>query len=466
MQQNKKQKPAQKNAKVKVVNQVKIDPTTPVPFEFGSASASYSVISGQPFIPFLPPKNDFANMLMEARLTGVTHGACIRTKRDYCTGAGFHDLQSRTLDKGIIDWFKSMNLENESAHKLVRKMFGTHFTFGNTPVELVRFTVAGKRKLYVYVHNLREWRLGKPDKDGFIRYAIHSPFFAHKGMLTSDELKASRRVNLYNPQRRQRDIWTKGEKGEERTLIWYKSEIEGFPFYGLPESVASMIFSLLEYKGGRFNLDNFDNNMVLGALLALKGNLSQNEANRIGKEIIKTHTGDGRRGRVAVVASEEGIDSSTFHQFDTQKDGSYTQADSNWTQKIILAHNWDAVLAGIVSPSTLGKGSGFLSKIIEHKMNTVIKPERMDLMEDVWNHVFSIAEEWMGLPFSSFEIDIKNHIDISGLTDVDITPAVQVNEVRRAKSLPEDPNMDGVYMKAAGGQPSQDLNQGGSDGQL
>lgn len=463
MQKQKQQRPAQKKGKVNVSNAVRLDPTTPVPFEFGASSASYSVVSGQPFIPFLPGKTDYANMLMELRLTGTTHEACITTKKDFCAGNGFHDLKARPFDQAILDWFKSMNLNNQSCLKLLKQMFEGKFTFGNVPIELVRFTVAGKPKLFLYVHSLRDWRLGKPDKDGFVRYAIHSPFFSHRGQLNQDEIKASRRVNLYNPQRRQRDVWSKGDNGEERTLIWLKNDVVGFPFYGLPESVASTIFSILEYKGGRYNLDNFDNNMVVGALLALKGNLSQQEANRIGKDIIKSHTGDGKRGRVAVVASEEGIDSSSFHPFDTQKDGSYTTADALWTQKIILAHKWDAVLAGIVSPSTLGKGSGFLSKIIEHKLNTVIKPERQDLIEEVWSHIFTIAEEWLGLPFSKYEIDIKNHIDISGLTDVDITPAVQVNEVRLAKGLPEDPAKKGEYMKSTG--PQVDPKQkGGEDG--
>lgn len=464
MPQPKKQRPVQKSKKAPVANQVRLDPVTPVPFEFGGSAASYSVISGQPYIPLLPYKNDFPNTLMELRLTGVTHGACIDTKKDYCAGAGFHDVKARDFDQSIKDWFKSMNLDNESCLKLIKKMFETLFTAGNVPIELVRFTVAGKKKLFVYVHNFREWRLGKPDKDGFIKYALYSPFFAHRGQISSEELKNSRKVALYNPQRRQRDIWTRDENGMERTLIWFKNEFAGFPFYGLPESVGAMIFSLLEYKGGRFNLDNFDNNMVLGALLALKGNLSQGEANRIGKEIIKSHTGDGKRGRVAVVASEEGIDASSFHQFDTQKDGSYTNADALWTQKIILAHKWDAVLAGIVSPSTLGKGSGFLTKIIEHKLNTEIKPKRQTLMEEVWSHIFTIAEEWLGLPFSKYEIDIKNHIDISGLTDVDISAAVQVNEVRVAKGLPEDPARKGEYMKSTGPQPVDPKKEGGDDG--
>jgi len=130
-------------------------------------------------------------------------------------------------------------------------------------------------------------------------------------------------------------------------------------------------------------------------------------------------------------------------------------------QKIILANEWDAVLAGLVNASTLGKGSGFVTKIIELKLNTVIRPAQEDVMQNVWNDIFYECQKWTGLGFDKYEIGIKNSIDISGLTDVDITPAVQVNEVREAKGLPTDPSKEGVYMSAA--KASQQSKEGGPD---
>jgi hypothetical protein len=442
-----------------VSNAVTVDPVNPIPLDFGTAT--FSVITGAPYLPFLPPKDDFAQTLLETKLLSPTHEACISTKKDYCAGSGFHDLDGQEIDQSILDWFKSMNLHNQSALKLVKNMFDNKFTFGNVPIELVKFTVAGKKKLFVYVHNFLHWRLGKPNADGIVEYAIYSPLFARKRILSAEEIKKSRQVPIYNPMRKERENWMKDDNGAERTCIWYKNDVTGVDHYGLPESIANLIFTVLEYKGGRYNLDNFDNNMVVGGVLALKGNLGQDEANRIGKEIIKTHTGDGKRGRTAVVASEEGIDSSSYHDFNTTKDGSYISADALWSQKIILAHKWDAILCGIVSPSTLGKGSGFLTKILEIKNNTVIRPEQQDIMEMVWGTIFQIAEKWMGLPFSRYNLAIKNHVDISGLTDVDITAAVQVNEVRMAKGLAEDPAMAGLYMKSTG--PVVNQNQGGND---
>lgn len=444
--------PTQKKSP-KVSNVAKLDPNHPIPIEYGSMV--HSVVGAYSYLPFLAPNDDYAKDLLEARLLSDTHNACVTTKKDYCAGKGFHDADGKPLPENITEWFSSMNRKNQPASKINRIAFENFFTWGNVPIEIVRFTVAGKKKLFVYAHNLLEWRLGKPDEDGFVTYAVHSKLFLRQGYISAEQLKTARQVPVYSPLNSDKDNWVKDDKGAYRTIIWYKNDVSGFDHYGLPSAVSSMIYQLLEYSGARYNLDNLDNNMVLGGLLALKGNLSQDEANRIAKEIIKTHTGNGKRGRVAVVASEEGIDGSDYHDYDTSKDGSFKESDDQWTQKIILANQWDAVLAGIISPSTLGKGSGFITKILEIKQNTVIRPAQEDLMQNVWNDIFKIADQWMNLGLSNYSLTIENSIDISGLTDVDITPAVQINEVRAAKGLPEDPKMDGVYMKATGPQQQQ-----------
>lgn len=435
--------------KPRVSNQVKLDANNPIPFEHTGQAFSY--VHNQRYTPFLPPLDNYATQLLEARLLSTTHNACVITKKDYCAGNGFQHTEGVDLDPAFVEWTRSMNLRNESATKINRNIFEAYFTFGNCPIELVRMTVAGTKKLFVYAHNFLEWRLGDENEDGIITEAIQSKLFLRQATLTADQIKKAKKLPLYNPNRSESENWFTDEKGVERTLIWYKNSVTGFPHYGLPSAVSSMIFQLLEYKGARYNLDNFDNNMVISALLALKGNLSQTEADRIGKKAIATHTGDGKRGRVMVVASEEGIDGSSLHNFDTHKEGSYNEADDKWTQKIILANQWDAVLAGIISPSTLGKGAGFITKILEIKNNTVIKPAQQDIMDEVWSLIIKLANDWLGFKIDIEKLEIKNAIDISGLTDVDITPAVTRNEVRVAKGLPEDPTEQGKeYMKSTG----------------
>lgn len=452
-------KPRKSNTVSNVATQ---DPTKPIPFENGNIAYSYS--NNSDYLPFLPGYNDagdnYAQLLLESRLLSVTHNSCIVTKRDYCAGDGFVDKQDTELSQEIMDWLGNMNLDNEDISDLNKKIFEDLFTWGNVPIELVRFKVGGTPKLFVYVHNVLDWRLGAPDDDDRVNNAIQSKLFRRCGFLTSDDLKKSKNLPLYSPNKTDKDNWLRDTaKGVERTLIWYKNRVSGFDFYGLPSAIAALMHQTLEYKGARYNLDNFLNNLVAATLLVLKGSHSQPEADRIARKIISAHTGDGKRGRTIVLASEEGIEGSNVQKMETKTDGSFTLADEKWSQKIIMANQWDSILAGIVSASTLGKGAGFLTKIIEQKMLSVIRPAQRDLMDKVWRHVFAIADQWLGLGFDQYELEINNPIDISGLTDVDITPAVQINEVRKAKGLPEDPAMEGVYMKAAAPQAEADPNK-------
>lgn len=438
-----------KSKKPRVSNKVVIDPANPIPFKYGSEV--FSIVHQSAYLPFLPAKDDFARNLIEARLLSPTNNQCIVTKKDYCAGDGFEDKDGKPLPKEFVRWCRSMNLRNQSSTKITKKIFEDFFTLGNVPIELVRFTVGGVKKLFVYVHPLTEWRLGKPDDNDIVQYAVQSKLFLRENFVaTQDQIKKSKRLPIYNPNNTEKQNWKKdeGDPSVQRTLIWFKNEITGLPHYGLPSNVASMISQVLEYKGARYNLDEFENGLVASAVLALKGNLGQEEADKIGKRILSTHTGDGKRARVFVVASEEGIEGSDLHKMETQRDGSYKESDELWSQKIIMANDWDAVLMGVLNPSTLGKGSGFITKVIEHKLKTVILPAQRDIMDEVWNTIITIADNWMNFGLDGFDIRIKNAIDISGLTDVDITPAVKINEVRVAKNLPEDPKMKGVYMKA------------------
>lgn len=438
--------PKTTSKKEAVTAKVELSAATPIPFEGGSM---FSYVQMAKYLPFLSPSNNYAQTLLEARLLSVTHNACVTTKKDYCAGSGFQKKDGGELSKSMRAWLKSLNLDDQSVTTINQKIFEDKFTYGNVPIELVRYTVGNKRHLSVYVHNLLEWRLGEPDENDRVHYAIQSKLFNKTQVVWTDkDYEMARKLPLYNsrnkdtskPEPTKGYNWVKDEYGSERTLIWYKQDTTGFKHYGLPSAVSALIYEVLEFKGARFNLDNFDNNMVVSAILTLKGSVTQGEANRVAKETIKTHTGDGKRGRVMVVASEQGVDGSDLHNLDTHKEGSFKDSDILWSEKIILANQWDAILAGIISPSSLGKGSAYLTKLLEIKKLTVIKPAQDDLMEKVWSKIFAVAKKWLNFSDDIENIEIASHLDISGLTDVDITPVVTVDEVRQARGMTKLPD--------------------------
>jgi hypothetical protein len=430
-----------KKTKAPVTNIATVDPKNPMPFEYGGKIFSY--LDRNPYIPFLFPKDDYAQTLLESRLLSNTQNACVTTKRDFCAGRGFQylnlgDGQENKFPEAVQTWFDTMNIDSESLMEINKQIFESHFTFGNTPIELVRGSTVGKKFLFIYVHNFLQHRLEKPDPvtDRSLN-TIQSKLFLRKGLLSASDIKSSKLIPIYRPLRSDKNNWIK-DGAVERTIIWYKNSMTGFDYYGIPSNVAALIYAILEYKGARYNLDNFDNNLVLGAILALTGNLSDAEAQKIGKRINNTYTGDGKRGRTIVVASEEGINASDYHTMDTSKDGSFVESDKSWASKIVLANNWDEVLAGMQAVNSLGKGAGFLSKIFEIKLKTVIRPAQSDLLQNVWKHIFKIAGEWLG---KDFALDYKNiqiitEAPVGAMTEVDITPAVTVDEVRKYNGIP------------------------------
>lgn len=422
--------------KVSISNSPKLDAVNPIPFE---SERTWSFSNNSAYLPFLTGNDNFAQILLESRLLSVTHGACIETKSEFCAGNEFINLDNADskLDKAFSDWLNTINRKNHSAIALNKKIFESHFQWGNTPIEVVRYSFKNQRFLSVYIHSFLEWRLCPPDEDDILTHAVQSKMFLKRQTITVEALKGAKRLPLYSPLNSNRQNWKKFNDGTERTLIWYKNEYQGYANYGMPSSVNSLIYQILEYKGARYNMDGFDNDWVASAVLHLKGVVSAPEIKEIAKNIISTHTGDGRRGRVAVIGSEAGMtEGSEFHTIDTKKDGSFIESDKAWMEKIIFANGWDAILAGLVSPSTLGKGEGFISKIYEIKQKTVIIPAQTKLINGVWNPIFNIAREWLGLNIPE-NIGIKSSANISSLSDVDVTPVVTVNEVREANNLPK-----------------------------
>ncbi len=92
---------ADKEPPARVSNVAKIDPKDPIPFEYGGNTFSW--IHQAAYLPFLPPLDNYGQNLLEARLLSTTHNACVRTKKDYCAGAGFHDANNKDLTLVPID---------------------------------------------------------------------------------------------------------------------------------------------------------------------------------------------------------------------------------------------------------------------------------------------------------------------------------------------------------------------------
>src|SRR5665647_2604760 len=112
MFENEKKKPIKGRTITIVNNQIKLDPKDPIPIQYNGQS--FSIVRGKEYIPFLGAKDNFPNLLLEARLTSTTQNACIDSIATSIVGNGLSVLNVENPDTDLLKWMKSVNNELES----------------------------------------------------------------------------------------------------------------------------------------------------------------------------------------------------------------------------------------------------------------------------------------------------------------------------------------------------------------
>jgi hypothetical protein len=423
-----------------VVNVAKLDPQTPIPLDFGSNP--FTVISGQRYLPFLGDKDNFPNTMWEARILSLTHNACVTSIAQTCVGSGIYvtNLEIEKVDKEFLTFIANLNSDKESLADLVRAGIDCMETDGNAWPEIVKGTIGAVPYVKAYMHSSLICRLGdipkektKPDS------VVRSIKFAERRdrIVSNRSLKAAV-IPLYSDNPLDRNsAWKKNENGDLSTMLHLKNTFKGSLFYGLPRGVAGLLYQILEGRSAQYNIDNFENGMVLSGAIIFKGAMTQGEANLAAKEIIRTHTGAGKNGRIAVISSENGIEDFVWQPFETQKEGSYIELDKRIEQKIITASNWDSIFFSSGNDNSLGKGSTYVRAVYDVKLETVINPICNYWMEHFIKPFIIISAEHLSKPeWLTYELGYKTAMPFSYSSDIDVNAVVTPNEGRDFIGLP------------------------------
>jgi hypothetical protein len=420
--------PAQSSQKVTVSN-VQLDVKNPIPFEpTGKSSAFLYVPSkNKKYVPFLAPDDNFFQLLFEAKLLSPTNNSCVNSKTDYCSGDLYFTEGNEDVD--FTDWCKRVNKKGQSLHKVLKSIFNNKFTVGNNFVEIIRVKAGSKKEIRVINRPFLDCRLSEPNEDDICESVFISKKFNKNTAWSLVDDEAVELPIYYGDTKMK---WYQSDKGTEHCVIHIKNELPGYEYYGMPNNVSSLPQQILEYKAARHNIDDFENNLVVGGAVFLEGNISQPEANKIGKEIIKTHTGDGKRGRWAVIAGQKGITGSKLESYDTKKDGSYIELDKIIESKIIDSNNWDSTLYGQHQSGGLGSnGFAYLSSIFDTKYKTVIEPAQKEIMNDFIKPLFEIYDNWVGTKWSDFPLGFKKISPASFVGEIDINGILTIDEGRK-----------------------------------
>ncbi|WP_313215011.1 hypothetical protein [Soonwooa sp.] len=418
--------PKSKNENI-TSNVATLDVANPIPFEpTGTSAAFLSFSKKRRYLPFLEPKDNFFQLLLEAKMLSPTNSSCVNSKTNFCIGKGVYLKESE--DSDFKKFIKRVNNKGQNLNKVLKSVFSNHFSFGNNFVEVIRGSIGAKKFVYLINRPILECRLSEPNEDDICETVFISKKFKRKGAWTLKEDEAVELPIYYGDEDME---WFTDESGFEHCIIHIKNEFSGYDHYGMPDNVSSLPWQILEYKTARYNLDIIENNLIVGGIVFLEGNVSQEEGKKVGQDIIYSHTGDGKRGRWTVVTGGKGIANSSLQQFNTGGEGSFLKLDENVESKIIDSNNWDSALYGQHQSTGIGNGGfAYLSAVFETKNKTVIEPTQNLIKEDLLNPFFEIYDNWMGTKFSDLEIEFKTVSPVSFAGELNINNILTKDEGR------------------------------------
>lgn len=405
-----------------------LNPHEPIPLELENVFGFSP--GGNKFIPFFNGTNKFYGFngffinILNWRKESPTQNACIVSKTNYAIGDGIFvtNVDKDRVDPKFNDFVRRCNPQPEGLNRVLKQVFDNFFTFGNVPIEIVRGSAGGKKFLYVYVKNTLDCRKAWPNGNNESDAMIVSRWFRKPGVYNLTE-KFNIRIPFYKMgPGNKKECWIEDKtdnqgqplsSGVFRTAIWLKNDFPGYDHYGIPSWLPSMRSAILEGATSQFNIDNIENNMVVGGVLVLAGNVTQPEATRIANTVTKKYTGKGKTGRTIVIASEDGISDSKYTPQDTYKQGSFVELDRLCASKIILANEWDESFLGSHEGASKAASGAFLNELYQQKIKTVIKPVHRVIKDDFLAPLCEIADEWLGTQWSKYDLDIQ----ISNLFD-------------------------------------------------
>ncbi|TWP28423.1 phage portal protein [Apibacter muscae] len=429
--------PRKKNHNHKVASNVmRLDPKNPIPYEPTGESEAFLLSSNsRKYIPFLAPKDNFFQLLLEAKLLSPTNNSCVNSKIHFCVGDGLFFKDETQEDPSLTEWMKRVNKKGQHFNKVIKTVFNNYLTVGNAFVEVIRGKIGTTKFIKVVNRPFLDCRLSLPNSDDISESVFISKKFRQRNAWTLKEDEVLELPIYYGDTKMP---WYKSAQGTEHCILHIKNEVPGYEYYGMPDNVSSLPWQIMEYKGARYNIDNFENNMVIGGTFIINGNLTDKERIEIAKDVLYTHTGDGNNGRI-IVLSGQNMDASKsgFQPFDVHKDGSFLELDENTEKKIINSNNWDSSLYGQHKTTGMGNGgNSYLTTIYNIKKKTVIEPLQRMMKEEFLSPLFEICDKWMNTEWSNIDLGFKSVSPTSFISDIDVNKILTKDEGREILGYP------------------------------
>lgn len=361
-------------------------------------------------------RNAFPNQLADKNLKSGTNSAIINSKHTLTVGNGLRytkDGKEYTPNTQEQDYLDAVNVNGLSFEELYDNSAADWIGFGADYIEGVRVD----KQVFWFPHDVTRVRLGPRNKDGFIEQAYISPDWVQIGnqrSLTMDQPERMKIIPMYD-----------GSDTQERFIIKITREYPGLDYYGVPDYMAAVLSGWVDinYRIGKFNIDDLDNGLMPSALLQFFGEPPEGMTPKEYVQSIRDNfTGEGNNGKFLTQLLDDPAQAANITLFDRIQQGHFETLDKMADQSLITAHGWYRSLTGLAEAGSLGNTQQIRNELDMAMTHKIIPAYRRPLNR-YFNRLLKIAG-------FDFQVGVKNLQPLTLSNDIDVNKCLTVNEGR------------------------------------
>lgn len=369
------------------------------------------------WILFYPEsRNAFPNNLADKNLKSGTNSAIINSKHTLTVGNGLKytkDGEDYTPNSKEQLYLDEINAEGLSLDELYANSAFDWIGWGADYVEGVR----KDGNVFYFPVDVTRVRLGARNPKGIIETAFISPDWVEIGnnnSLTMDQPKRMKRVPMYD-----------GSDTQERFIIKITRDYPGLDYYGIPDYIAAVLSGWVDinYRIGKFNIDDLDNGLMPSALLQMVGEPPDGMTpKQYVQSIIGAFSGEGKNGKLFAQLVDDPAQFANLQLFDRIQQGHFDTLDKMADQSLVTAHGWFRSLTALAEPGSLGNTQQIRNELDMAMTHKVIPAYRRPLNR-FFNRLLRIAG-------FDFQVSVINLQPLTLSNDVSVNQCLTVNEGR------------------------------------
>jgi hypothetical protein len=414
-------------------------------------------VKAVPVIPFFRHYNEFAIMLSNLAEAVPEHDGAIRAKKRWATAEKFtvtninpcsiinnEQTADNEIDSNDIidleDWLCSVNIEDENMMEIVRKVIIDLETTGNAYIELIRGVVAGESFFFIEHHDSTTALLIRRND------AINVGFSPDWRLTANRDNRAPVfELPLYKGRRTK---WAEVD-GTQRSVIHLKTYRTARHWYGLPESIASLLSQKIGFEINRHNLDRLESDFFPRVFMEFFGvdgmDEEAQEDHLRALEATFTKKGKQRHGIFAQYNETE-ASNTKIHKLELDNKGDFVPLSAEARQQILTAHGTPAMIAGVQTAGRLGSSSE-IREMFELYNSTTIRPLQQFLVESMLTPILTEASGWLE-SFEGLFLEMNTATPVSFMGDIDVNRVLTINEGRAQVGFGElTDNVDGEIIR-------------------